>query len=255
MIRESLYFSFNNRKSTDFPIANVSIDTGLFEESVVSSKTINEIYPRYAFKPYYFGIQKEPKQIPLSFSFLEPWNDKMIDEVIRWLNVDEYCELFFEANIDRVFYAMPISDINLIHNGLKQGYLTLTMRCDSAYSYGHYQVTPLYDLSNNTKSRVIELLNYGHYHFYPNIEIHKIGDGDIKINNMSNGNKEFKLSNLQDGEVLQIDCMNEIIQSSLNEKNRYDDFNDEYLEIVYGKNLLNITGKCKIKFLYQYIFS
>lgn len=285
MIRESIYFSFNDRVSTEFPIANVSLGEGLYEESMASGKSINESYPRNAFKPYLFGTQKEVKQFDFSFAFLEQYNDQMIDEVIRWLNVDDYAPLFFEANIDRVFYAMPISDINHIHNGLKEGYLTLTVRCDSAYSYSHEIITPWYDLTSeqdiiisedfkeidingievegsankirtsDMPTEQIELKNYGHYSLHPEIWMEKTHAGDIVIKNLMNNNQEFRFTNIPVGENLYIDCMNEIIETDKENTYRVDNFNDNYLEIVYGKNLLQVSQNVRIKFKYQYIFS
>jgi len=255
MIRESLYFSFDGIKSTNFPIVNIKVDDGLYNESVSTAKTINESYPRGAFKPYFFGVQKQPKEFDLAFAFLEPWNDQLIDEVIRWLNVDDYRKLFFEADIDRVIYAMPVTDINVMHNGLKQGYLVLTVRCDSAYSYSHTKMTPTYNMLEVDEERDEDIINLGHFDMYPDIEIAKVGDGDLSIFNMSDGNKEFKFTDLKDGERIYVDCMNEIIETSLEDTNRYDNFNDEYLTLIYGKNRLKIKGSCRIRFIYQYIFS
>lgn len=254
MIRESLYFSFDGIKSTEFPIANIKVDEGMYSESAASSKTINESYPRGSFRPYLFGVQKQPKEFDLAFAFLEPWDDQLIDEVIRWLNVDDYRKLFFEADIDRVFYAMPVTDINVMHNGLKQGYLTLTVRCDSAYSYSHEKFTTIYNMSTDDKNHEIEIVNLGHYDMYPDIEILKVGDGNLSIFNKTNGNQKFSFTELEDGERLYVDCKNEIIETSL-DVFRYDNFNDEYLTLLYGKNLLVVEGNCYIRFRYEYIFS
>lgn len=255
MIRESVYFLFDNRKSSDFAIVNVNVGSGLYEESISSSKTIHETYPRDSFKPFLFGVQKQPKQFTLSFAFLETWNDQLIDEVTRWLSVDDYKPLAFESNLDRVFYAMPVEDINLIHNGLKQGYLTLTVRCDSAYSYSHEITTPWYELNANSNSDLVELDNHGHYPYFPYMWIEKIADGDIIIHNLSNKNSEFKLTNVAIGEKLFIDNMNEIIETDKEGIFNYDNFNDNYLEIVYGKNILKASKNIRIKFRYQNIFS
>ena len=254
MIRESLYFSFDGVKSTNYPIANVSVGEGAFSESVASRKTINENYPRNAFKPYFFGTQKTPKEFPLTFAFLEPWNDLLMDEIVRWLNVDDYKPLFFEADLDKVFYVMPIDDITSIHNGLKQGYLTLNVRCDSAYSYSHYVNTPDYNMLERD-SNIVEIINYGHIPMLPEMWIEKISSGDIVINNKTNGNQEMRFENIEDGERLHVDCMEEIIDTNKENTHRYDDFNDEYLEIVYGKNIIQVSRNVIIRFRYQHIFS
>ncbi len=255
MIGESLYFSFDGRKSTDYPILNVNMSgASLFDEPLASGKTIYETYPRDAFKPHFHGVQKTPKQFNLSFAFNEPWNDDLIDEIIRWLNVDNYKPLFFEANINRVFYALPIENIGLIHNGLKQGYLTLTMRCDSAYSYGHEVLTPVYETFQSGVD-LVEILNRGHHSILPEIWIEKTGLGDLVVSNLTNNNQEMRFKNIEPGEVLHIKCQSEIIKTNKEEIFNYEDFNDNYLEIVYGRNQIKLSKNMKIRFKYQYVFS
>lgn len=260
MIRESKHFWFNGRKSTDFGIINISLSKELFDEQVVASKSINEMYIPGKKDPYFLDVSEEPKLIRLSFSFLEPWNDKLIDEVIRWLNVDEYSPLFFEGDIDLLFYVIPIDGIHQMHNGLKQGYLTLNMRCDSGKSYSHEIITPEYDTKKlseiqNKEMPTIVLGNKGHFPIYPKVWIEKIDDGDLTIINRTNNGNVFEFKNIDVGERLFIDCKNEIIETNKNKTYRYDDFNDNYLELLYGENVLNVSNNMKIKFAMRYIFS
>lgn len=233
---------------------SISDSASLYEEQVVANKTINEYAVRGNPKPYFVDVKKDPLTFQLRFAFYDTVDDDLIDEVIRWLNVDFYQPLYFSEDIDRVFYAMPVNDISFIHNGLKQGYLNLTMRCDSPFSYGNDILTNWYDYSS-TNTDLIEITNLGHFNFYPEVWIQKIGDGDLTINNLTNQNQEFKFSNLQDGEQLYVDCANQYIETSLANTYRYDDFNDNYLEIVYGKNRLLVTGNAKLKFRYKYNYS
>lgn len=253
MIGESLYFSFDEIKSTNFPIANIKVGQGAFSESLSTGKQINESYPINSFKPYFMGVQKEVKEFDVSFVFLEPWNDEMMDEILQWLSVDEYKKMYFESNIDRVFYAMPITDIGLIHNGLQQGYLTITFRCDSAYSYSHEKATVWYDAT--VKDVEFNIRNLGYYNVYPEIEIIKVGNGNVSIYNKSNANQQLRFTSLKDGEKIVIDCFNEEIETSLEDTFRFDDFNDVYIELLRGDNMIRITGRCYVRFNYQYLYS
>lgn len=260
MIRESLHFWFNGRKSTDFGIINVSIGDGLFNEQVTPSKTINEAYIPGREEPYFYDVTEEPTLLQLRFSFLEPWNDKLIDEVIRWLNVDYYSPLYFEGNIDRVYYVIPVDGISKMHNGLKQGFLELNMRCNSGRSYSKEIITPTYNTQElaqkqSIDSPIIKIGNRGHYPTYPKIWIEKIDHGDIVIINRTNGGSMFKFENIDVGENLYIDCRNEIIETDKEDAYRYDDFNDNYLELIYGENVLNVSNNMKIRFGIKYIFS
>lgn len=251
MIRESLYFSFGGRRSTEFPIVNVSLGSGLFEESLTTNKSIVETKATGNDTPYFIRTEREPKQFSLRFAFLEPWNDQMIDEIVRWLDVDFYEPLFFEGNINRVFYAMPINTIDQVHNGLKEGYVNLTIRCMDAYSYSQNISTGVIEV---TDEKSVEINNYGHKEMKPEIWLTKIGDGDIKIENLSDGGEHLNISSLLDGEQIYIDCENEIVESSLPNIYRYDDFNEVYIELPYGTNLIKINGSCKIKFNFRYVY-
>lgn len=260
MIGESEHFVFNGRKSTDFGIRNVNVSEGLFEEPLVASKSINEVYVRGRAEPYFIDVEEEPKTLQLKFAFYEGFNDRLIDEVVRWLDVNYYKPLYFSADVDRVFYVLPIDGINKVHNGLKQGYLTLNMRCDSSKSYSHEIVTPVYktselDFINQYEEPLLNLGNKGHHTILPEIWIEKVDSGDLYIYNKTNSNKKFEFKNIDIGEKLYINCEDEYIETDKEKTYRYDDFNDYYLEIIRGENVLILSDNMKIKFRYRYIFS
>lgn len=251
MISESLYFSFDGRKSTDYPIANVNTSTGLYEEPIVANKSIIETKINGNNTPYFQGVNRDPKQFTLRFVFTEPWNDELIEEIIHWLDVDYYKPLFFSENIDHVFYVQFINGITSIHNGLKEGYLELTARCNSAHHFSHMKSTPLYEVNGDEN---INIVNKGRNAIKPTIYITKVGEGDVSIFNLTNRNEEFKLQNLEDGERLIVNCLSEEIETNIKDIYRYDDFNDNYLSLVYGKNRLKIVGDAKVLFEYRYIY-
>lgn len=260
MIRESDHFHFAGRKSTEFGIWNVSIAEGLYNEQVVASKSINEVHIPGRDEPYFVNVTEEPKLIQLRFSFLEKWNDKLIDETVRWLNVDTYQPLYFEGDIDKVYYVIPVDGIHKIHNGLKEGYLNLTMRCNSSKTYSHEIITPTYNTeelsqTQGVDSPIIKIGNRGHFPTYPKIWIEKTSEGDITIYNKTDGGKLFEFKNIELGEKLYIDCKNEIINTDKERTYRYDDFNDNYLRLVYGENILVTSSNMKIRFGFRYIFS
>ncbi|WJV20680.1 phage tail family protein [Rossellomorea marisflavi] len=251
MIRESLYFSFAGRKSTEFPIINVSLGSGLFEEPLTSPKSIVETSVSGNNTPYFQRVKRDPLTFSLRFGFTEPWNDEMIDDIIRWLDVDYYEPLYFSPNIDRIFYAMVIDSIEQVHNGLKEGYVNLNIRCNGSYKYSPEISTPIYEIE---ESDIIEIENLGHLPVLPIIYIQKVGDGSITIENLSTSDEVFSLKNLKNGEELKIDCEARIIETNQLGLQRYNDFNDNYLEISYGYNEFIVKGQCKIKLEYQFLY-
>jgi predicted phage tail component-like protein len=243
------------------------MQTGMFEENFMASRSIKEFSIRGRENPYLQEITREPKSFQLNFAFQDTWNDDLISEIARWLDVEFYQPLTFSESEEKVYYVMPVNDSSLIHNGLKQGYISLTMRCDSPYSYSHMKVTPWYDCKNLVSGYFISpyqfvedttiegiriiLNNYGDKEILPEVWIEKVGTGNISIFNTSYKNEEFAFTNLLDTELIYINGENEIIETNLPNTWRYDSFNDQYLNLYYGKNILQIKGECKLKFQYR----
>lgn len=253
MIRESLYFTYAGRKSSEFGIYNVSIQPDLFTEPLMANRNIKELVTPSRNKPHFEYLQRDPLTLTVSFLFGNGWDDDLIDDVIRWLGTDNYEPLEFEDDLSHIYYAVPTTGLDLIHNGLKEGHMNLTFRCDSPFSYSPQIQTHWYDNSNSTSPLIIQLENKGHIDCFPEIDIVKVGAGDISIVNLSNAGQEFKFTTLSDAEEVYTDNENEIITSSLNVY-RYDNFNDNYLYLKYGVNTLQLTGSCKLRFSYQLVY-
>lgn len=253
MIRESLYFKYNGINSMDFGIMNVSISPGMYSEPFMANRTIREFTVRGNERPYFSEVVREPLSFSLTFLFENTWDDNLISQVKQWLNVDYYKPLIFSEDPQKIYYAIPVDSLDITHNGLKQGYVTLNIRCDSPYSYSHEIMTHWYDFSSSSTNNLM-LENSGDCSISPQIYIQKVGDGDLKINNFTDGNSSMEITNLSDGEELHIHCEKEFIETSIPNTYRYDDFNDTYMKLNYGQNQIQVVGKCKIKFQYQYKF-
>ncbi|SEF95225.1 phage tail domain-containing protein [Paenibacillus sp. UNC499MF] len=99
---------------------------------------------------------------------------------------------------------------------------------------------------------VIEIENKGDLTIRPEIWITKDGSGDFSIINTSQHNREFKFTSLLDQEELYIHGDREQIETSIPLKYRYANFNDQYLELPYGINILKINGNGKLQFRYEF---
>jgi predicted phage tail component-like protein len=181
-MREYLDFYYNGISSKQMGLINVSVDNGLFKESFISSRKINTVAIKGNDKPYFMGVQREPLQFSLEFAFVNPYDKELISEVAKWLDQDYYRELYFTENPDRRFMCMPNGDLELIHNGLGNGYIQLNMICDSPYSYSQTFLTTDIDFTNNTSQGIdYSFLNIGHVSLKPEMWIKKVGDGDIAV--------------------------------------------------------------------------
>jgi phage-related protein len=244
---ESLDFSYAGENSTDYGIINVNYSTGLYEETFLPSRGIKEIQVSGRKKPYFQELEYSPLSLKLSFA-IQSWTEDSIRSIARWLGSQEYYKpLYFSNNTNRIFYCLYNGNVDILHNGLKQGIINIEMRCDSPYSY-----SPVYTSQIYSSPSSITFTNNGDVSLYPEISIEKVGDGNLSIVNQTNGNQEFKFTSLLNNEKLYIDCESEYIETDLSNTYRYSNFNDKYLELVRGNNVLNITGGCNLRFRYQF---
>lgn len=139
-MRESTYFIFDNRNSKDYGIFLGSTETGLYKESFLPSRALVEKKIAGREKPYFQRVEQEPLSFPLSF-VLEDWGRLQdvdyLRRVARWLFQPYYKPLVLDSNPNRVFYAIVEGESTLFHNGAKDGYVELKIRCDSPYGYSH----------------------------------------------------------------------------------------------------------------------
>jgi phage-related protein len=221
----------------------------MFEERFHASRTINETKVKGNDTPLFNGIDEDPLEFTLTLAFTDEYTDDTIDNIILWLFQDTYKPLYFEDKPNKIYYCMPNGDASIAHNGLKQGYLTVNMRCKSSKIYSPEQLTPQYDLSNNVESYNVTINNGGHVDIYPEISIIKIGAGNITF---TKDGQIFEVRNLADAEEIYINCEREIIETDAVGVTHYDDVVGDYFDIVLnrGDNIINIQGTCKIQFRY-----
>lgn len=156
-MRESIYFMFDGKSSKDFGIFLGATGSGLFQDFFLPTRNIIEKKIAGREKPYLQRVEQET--LSFSFSFiLEDWNmvnnGDYLRGVARWLFQDQYKPLVFDSNPNRIFYAMIEGESSLFHNGAKEGYVEVNVRCNSPYSY-----TPEY-IMNNIEFRDSDDLNY-----------------------------------------------------------------------------------------------
>ncbi|ATF13698.1 phage tail protein [Brevibacillus brevis X23] len=147
-MKEGLEFSYDGIKSSDMGLLNVQFSGGLFEEPFVADKEIHEIKVRGNDKPYFQGVERSPLVFSLQFAFEDKYDHEKIRQVARWLDQDYYKPFFTTDNPDRIFYCILHSSSSLIHNGTKEGYVEIEMRCDSPYSYSPQYLSEWFEIRN-----------------------------------------------------------------------------------------------------------
>lgn len=258
-MREYTNFYYDEQYSGDMGVIQASLDSGLFEEQFMPTRSIIETKVKGNSKPFLHGVEYEPLEFPLTLYFEDGTSEEKVHEVARWLNQQYYKPLYFvedkSGSATYVFYCMYQGDIRKIHNGIKEGVLTLNMRCKDAFIYSPFYLDDEIDLSSNpVEGTIIQFENKSSIECMPECWITKVGDGDVTITNLSNGGQIVQLTELYDGEIAYIDSENEHLESDIPGRYLYDNHNNEWLEMVYGYNQLKIEGQCRIKFRYSYKF-
>jgi len=250
---ENTSFTFNGIDSESMGVFMINNGNGLYQDIFLPNRSIVETSTPNKNIRYLKRVEKEPLSFPLSI-YINNWKEwSNLRSIIRWLDQDEYCEFWVNDDPERIFYVMVEGSSELLHNGCKEGYATMTLR--SLYPFA---LSPTYmETLEVDETDEIILNNDGDATIRPHLTITKIGDGDISILNESN-NQEFVLIDLYDGEEIEVDCTNEEIKSSLEEvANRYlfDNHNDVWLDLdMQTDSRLIFTGDFTINITYQLVY-
>lgn len=258
-MREATFFTFDGISSEDMGVRVVNTDGALFEEIFLPRRSIVETQAANREKPYFQRVVNEPLSFPLTF-FIYEWQKRdNLRQIARWLFQDYYKPLWFDTNPERIFYGIVEGDSTLLHNGLKEGYITLNIRCDSPYTYSPVQtVDTLESRASNTFNQ-FTIYNEGGLPTKPKLWITKrLGDGDVAVKNKST-NQTLTIKGLQNNEQVFIDCENEEIISDLQYLNvyHYDNHNDVWIELGVdesAENTLEFIGDFDIKLEYEMIY-
>ncbi len=250
MIHESIYFTYDGEQSNQYGVVNVKVSSGLYKQHFMSQREIIETEQPDSDFPSFQKIKRQPIQFSLTLYFEDGFTDDQLQDLRQLFNVNFYKPMVFSEDSTKIYYCVPVDLSELNHNGAKQGYVTISFRCNSPFSFSAFR-KDTFDLSTNTSGTDIEIMNYGDEVCLPIVEIGKYGVGTVQIINNSDGGRTMSISNIQDQELVTVDCQYEDIESDQGILH-YDDHNGNYLQLVYGKNRLHITGDCEIRFKYQY---
>ena len=247
MYKSSLYFTFNGENSIDYGVINCSVESGLYEEQFLPSREIITTNVRDRDEPYFQSKKLSSRILDVTLAFEDDIDSDKLRALGRLFNQDYYCPMIFSEDLDKIYYVMYQGNPSLFHTGIN-GYVKFQLLCKSPYIYTSEYLSEVYTI---TDSGTIEFTNSGDVDLYPEMEIVKVGDGDLSIVNLSNGGYEFKFTGLVDGEILYVNNNDEDILSDQG-VSRFGNFNDNYLYFKRGINNLSVTNSCTIQFRYQF---
>lgn len=250
-IKEKLYFTYDGISSKTFNLMHVELGSGMFEETLVADRNINETRNSRNDTGIFNGLESEPLSLTLNLAFERGFTDEALDDVIEWLFKDYYKPLFFEGKEDRIYMCIAEGSSSITHNGLNEGYITINMRCQSPNLLSPVKTTPLQTIPS-TGSLTVTINNDGHKEVYPEISFTKTGTGELLIRKVDT-NEIVKVKNLNNNEQIYIDTFKEIIETNAVGKYRYNDVDGDFRDLFMkkGQNQYQITGAGKIQFKYR----
>lgn len=117
---------------------------------------------------------------------------------------------------------------------------------------GEPGVTPVLQRVRLEFAPVFVLRNEGDAACRPELWITKLGEGDFAIRNLSQGNQPFRFTALADRETVYVNNERQYIETDLAVTERYGSFNDAYLELPRGVNLLRLEGDADVRIRYEW---
>lgn len=244
-------FTFNGRRSSDYGLCIVSIGGNSTQTSPFGVERTVEEEQTNSYIPNYKGVKYTTPTLDISLTKVRngnptPFNSQELFDINQWLmGSNEYLPFVSDDNKDVIYYVM-FTKGSKYENGLREGYLNLTMKlnCGSAFStISHHQYRV-------QESKVVEIYNKSNVdkYIYPDIEFQLLGDSqNITITNLTLG-EEMSFTNLP--KESHIMCYNDGLKSlvCMNDKeyNVRPQFNKKWLRLMYGKNLIRIDSECKI---------
>ena len=241
-IKDKLHFKYNGKSTSEFGVWSVTLDGGMFEETLVASQNIREESLVDRRVSIFSGLEKEPISFELVLAFENGFTDKLIEDVVEWLyGTEYYSKLEFEDS-DKVYYCMPNGQSTITHTGQQEGYITLEMRTNSPFVFGK--------MESKTGTTQITIDRKG------KIDPESI----IKIKSKSNGSTKLKMNdytvqinNLLKDEIVTIYPSEEDIESDRDNVYHYNDYIGDLskLGLIDKTNILSITGDVEVEYSYQ----
>jgi phage-related protein len=229
--------------------------------SFASSGSIVEDRISRKYKSFYYGTKYDK---PLEFSFVFGANSSLIDSgkhldrwsieaVSSWLTgKDGYRWLEVEQpDMEALRYRCVISDLKFLTSGWMPWAFECKVSCDSPFAY----TFPEKFKYSVIGSQNVVFRNRSTYNgfYYPQMRLYLFGSSFVSIVNHSDANREFSLTGLPNGSILEVNVDNEngVITNNLG-INAYENFNFNFFRLVRGDNRLSITGSCNIDLICEF---
>lgn len=262
----SYKFIYNDKSTDEFNVLMATIGSpeetqnlGMSRE-IVRNRALNQSVDNI-FGSYYSDNLEFP--ITLVKKDGSYFSNADIRQLNRWLigyNYPKKLELNSDIlDLDNVYFNCLFTSVTTRSlTGIIA--LTYSVVCDAPYGWEDFHET--YNITESTINQPTEIIFHNDSdeiedYLYPTLKITKIGDGDIEIAFSSDAVGNIILEGLVDGEVVTIDNLRQVINSTeqtfTNTLGGYDNFNHNWLRLVSGNNILNVSGNCTLEISGKYV--
>lgn len=242
----SYEFSFDGESSLSYGLMIYDLNgTGQDNVSFGNKGSIIETRTNRRIQPLHFGVNynKEPLKFDLVFGTDVPLDRYDLQRIsywltghqtYRWLTIDQ-------PDLENVQFRCIVTELKPLSVGWLPYAFQATIVCDCPYAYSYpfemqYTISGATDLTVMNESTV-------HEHIKPVLTfIPANGTTSLSIINHSDGNREFKFTNIPVGTSFVVDNNNGIIQGIGYSGNLYDLFNFNFFRLVDGANALTVHG-------------
>ena len=252
---QSEYFLFDGVQSSEMGLYIVRFESGFIQSPYIGGKSIKKQSRKNDVQQYFFGVEKESIEFTIQVALLDnnmqprEWTPQERFKIGKWLFHDTCKEFQTADDLGKRYYGIFTNDINTFTLN-NEGYVELTFETNSNCAWSPTYIDE-FDLSDNPTSTIKELENRSNVLkiYKPKMEIQLVnGETNISIKNLSNSGKTISFTDLIANELISIDNKNKIILSDMFGSNPFSKKNKNWLELVYGINSLEITGRCIITF-------
>lgn len=250
-IKEKIKFNYDGRWSTEFGVMHVTTNSSMYEDILVAEREVTETFRKGKAESVLQSVEYAPIEFEMEIAFQDNFTDQGVRDVINWLFKESYSPLYFEGAENRIFYCLPSSNSSITHNGLKNGYVTISMKCNSGFTYSPITTSALIDNTAGGK-KTFQITHDGYGFLYPEISlVKKTSAGFVEIRNVTSSEPLLRVSNLAVGENIYINSEKEQIETDIVGTYRYDDLIGKHLRLKSGLNTIEINGACTVQLRYS----
>lgn len=240
------YFTYDGRYSGSYNLRIATFNVEAIETTSAFAPTLNVVKSTRGRRFFYSGINyEEAPEVTFGIISERKIPDNERREVLAWLvGRRGFRKLqIHQLEYDKLYFNCIFTKADIIYvNGYCCGF-TLTAKFDSPYCYGEDSIKTVTSDGGSVKVKINNLSDILDDFVYPLVSFkvkESVNGTDIVIQNVTDGNRLFLFSGLENNEQVTVDNDRKIIESSIAGE-KLSKFNKNWLRLKPGVNELNIT--------------